>query len=102
MSSQDFLNNIKILQPITKPILCDGTLIYSEKHRSRCIIILKRNIRDEFSDLSGQYSNLKYRLECFRNDYGLFKQRINDILSKKNGIPILLYLYEDENATNTP
>ncbi|MBI5066156.1 hypothetical protein HZA97_08020 [Candidatus Woesearchaeota archaeon] len=102
MINQDFLSNVKILQPIIKPIFCDGKLIYSEKHRSRCIIILKRNLREEFSSLSGQYSMIKYRLECFRNDYKLFKQRVDDILVKKKGIPILLYLYEEENAANTP
>jgi len=44
---------------------------------------------------------IKYRLECFRNDYKLFKQRVDEILATKKGIPILLYLYAEENATNT-
>ncbi len=101
MMNQDFLSNMKILQPIAKPIFCDGKLIYSEKHRSRCVIILKRNLREEFSSLSGQYSKAKYRLECFRTDYKLFKKRADEILANKKGIPILLYLYEEENAPNT-
>lgn len=101
MTNKDFLSNVKILQPIIKPIFCDGKLIYSEKHRSRCIIILKRNLREEFSSLSGQYSMVNYRLECFRNDYKNFKQRVDEILASKKGIPMLLYLYEEENASNT-
>jgi len=96
MSSQDFLSNINILQPVTKPIFCEGKVIYNERHRSRSIIILKKNIRDEFSSLSGKYNIVKYRLECFRNDYDLFKQRIDEILSKKQGMPIFLYLYEEK------
>ncbi len=86
----------EFLKPKEYPIVINGSLNYCERNKSNSIIILQKEIRLEFTDLTKKTKKTKYRLEYFRDDYIKFFERTKEIIKAKKGIPMLLFLYKEE------
>ena len=82
------------LRPKPLPIIVEGPVVYTERTRSKSMIILRKEIRQELSGLEDRKADISYQIAYFRNDGAAFEQYINEILQSNRGIPLLLYLYK--------
>ena len=83
-----------ILQPKVKPLIVEGRLSYNENVRCNNILRLKREIREEFSDLQGKTNLIGYRMEFYRTTEEL-RKCIEDIVHNNQCLPFLLYLFKE-------
>src|SRR5574341_2254356 len=92
------MNNIvtfdELLKPNNQPIISKGQVMYYERFRSRCLILLKKEIREAFNALQDRHSPINYAIEYYRTKED-FMQRIQKILDKNQGFPFLLFLSKD-------
>ena len=83
----------KIIKPITQPLIVNGRLIYNEANRASSIIRLKKKIVKEFPDLK-KNKNMLYQFEFWRS-YEETINRIKQMEEKGQGIPFLIFFYND-------
>ncbi len=85
---------MKILTSLKRPVIVSGAVSYNESARCNNIIRLKKKIIKEFPDLiHSRFIN--YKAELWKS-YDDLEERIIEIKGKKQGIPILLFLYKNE------
>ena len=82
------------LKPKIKPLIVNGKLYYDETCRAKSLIRLKKEIVNEFEDLKEPTKSIGYKLEYHRNHKKLQK-RIDEITKKEEGVPFLLFIYEE-------
>lgn len=75
------------------PLISEGNISYNKDLRALSIIRLKKKIVKEFPELNA-LKQAFYRAELW-NNYNQLKQRINQIIIKKQGVPILLFLFKE-------
>ena len=81
-----------MLIPSNRPIIVDGSVFYDDKSRTNNIIRLKKRIVEEFQDLK-EANDVFYRAELYKT-YADFRQRVEELLMQKQGIPMLIFLYK--------
>ena len=83
---------MEILTSLKRPVIVDGAVIYNEARRCNNIIKLKKKMIREFPDLIHS-KFIDYIAELWKS-YDDLEERIFEIKEKKQGIPILLFLYK--------
>ena len=90
------LNNgydmFKTLETIKRPIIVNGPVHADNKTRTTNIIRLKKRLIKEIPDLSNN-NRIFYRAELWQS-YEHLEERIKELKKKKQGIPILIFLYK--------
>ncbi len=84
----------ELLKPNNQPIVSKGQVMYYERFRSRCLILLKKEVREAFNALQDKHAQVNYAIEYYRTQEE-FMQRIQKILDKNQGLPFLLFLSKD-------
>ena len=84
----------EILKPNNQPIVSKGQVMYYERFRSRCLILLKKEIREAFNALQERQASISYAIEFYRTKED-FMQRIQKVLDNGQGLPFLLFLSKD-------
>ena len=87
---------MKAIKPLTRPIIINGRVMYEERTRTHSLIRLKRRIIEEFSQLRST-KNWLYQME-FHRSYEATLERIKESKSKEEGIPLLIFIYEEKGA----
>jgi len=87
------------MKEIIRPSLLtsEGKLQYGQSSRSFCIVRLKTTILDYFRMGKVKDKKYTYKIEVYGYNYELFKEKINQAIDERKVMPMLLYLYEDDN-----
>jgi hypothetical protein len=84
-----------MLTPWTGTLIAGGRVSYEESTHSWNTIRLNKSILNEFPTLKNKKAKISFKIECPRTIQNL-KDRIKEIEIENNGIPMLLYIYQDE------
>jgi len=71
-----------------------GKLSYNESSQAWSIIRLKKELINEFPQLSEKRSSLSYHLMYCR-DYEGFEKKVKELVKNKEVLPILLFLKKE-------
>lgn len=82
------------LQRKSSLFFSEGSVWFHENTHAHAIIRLKRKFIEEFPSLK-ERKPIFYRLESLQT-FEEIQSRIAELKKSKQGIPILLFLYEDE------
>jgi len=85
---------IKEIVPWEGKFFVEGKVSYSEGYRAWNTIRLKKEFINQFPKLKQTNNSIKYKVICFK-DHNEFYKTTKEIISNRNPLPILLYLYED-------
>ncbi|MFA6089916.1 MAG: hypothetical protein WC755_08720 [Candidatus Woesearchaeota archaeon] len=91
------------MKEIIKPtvLTAEGNLQYEPSVRSYCMLRIKKVILEFFGMHQVRDKKFSYKLEVFGYNYVSFKEKMDEITNQGKMVPVLLYLYEDdENETN--
>ena len=86
------MEKIQMIERIKTPVIVHGSVSYYERSRCNCIIRIKKRLVKEFPDLINA-KNVCYRAELWQT-YDDLRNRIAEIKQKREGIPILLFLFK--------
>jgi len=84
-----------IIKPDNQPIISKGKVMYYERFRARCLILLKKEIRQAFGSLQDRNSPIDYSIEYYHTKEDL-KRRVQAVLDGGTGLPFLLFLSKNE------
>lgn len=88
---------MQILTSLKRPVIAQGIVSYNQRSRCNNIIRLKKKIIKEFPDLIHS-KIINYKAELWKS-YDDLEERVIQIRRRKTGIPILLFLYKNDDQT---
>jgi hypothetical protein len=86
------------ISPRRDPIRADGKISYKESQKAWCLIRLKQEILQEFSQLKERSSSFGYQLRFYRN-FEELEKAIKEV-KKNQGVPPILMWFFKENKQN--
>lgn len=84
-----------MLQPWNDKIESEGKVTYHEASGAWNTVRLKRIFLEQFPQLKDKRATIRYKVEFYRN-YDQIIETIQKMKQKKAGIPLLLYLYKED------
>ena len=90
---------MNLLRPKTNTLEVYGRVSYHDKARAWNTIRFQKVILDKFPQLRNKTSAITFKLE-FCESYDNTIKRIMQLRGKKGGVPLLLYLFQDDIAKN--
>ena len=85
---------MNLLRPKTNNLEVTGKVSYHENVQAWNTIRFKKPILDMFPQLRNKSSIIKFKLE-FSNSYDEMIRRIVELKEKKEGVPLLLYIFQE-------
>lgn len=82
------------IQPLLKPLIVQGRLIYDYRSGAFALIRLKKKLLEEFSGLK-EDRHWRYQMEYW-SSYDLTIDRIIEAYRKHENPPILLFIYPEQ------
>ena len=73
----------------------EGKMAYTESIGALNVLRFKMDLINEFQKLKEKRSKFSYRIE-YPRDFDELDKRIRKIKREKEGIPFLMYIYEDK------
>lgn len=85
---------MNLLRPKTNSLEITGKVSYHENAQAWNTIRFKKPILDIFPQLRNKSSIIRFKLE-FSNSYDEMIRRIVELKKREEGIPLLLYLFQE-------
>ena len=85
---------MNLLRPKTNNLEITGKVSYHENAHAWNTIRFKKPILDMFPQLRNRSSIIRFKLE-FSSSYDEMIRRIVELKEKKEGVPLLLYLFQE-------